>query len=346
MSPTGTKSAPAGVRRLAAAVHVEHLLLIVFLSWYIRVIHDWYQRLGDGLFHTNITGFSWVAGPAIVLLAIIIIQHLSAWFVTGDEAFGSAGRRLAARLLQVAGDWLPFLLFLSIYLMFNTRLMQEYQGTNRDALLADWEVRLLGGHLSLWTEKFSGVALTLIMQIFYMAYVVFTTPAAAVFVYLKDRRRFRALMLGLTVVALVGAVGYAKLPGAGPGKFLHDKYRGELPKTLMGKAMDYSIETARAPDDVFPSLHVAVSMLGLLHVRKTWRWAFWLLLPWIVGNWLSTVYLRYHYVIDCIAGALLAVAAYYAGLGLVRLEEGLKRRLSDAGAPPVAPAATPGGSPS
>jgi len=38
--------------------------------------------------------------------------------------------------------------------------------------------------------------------------------------------------------------------------------------------------------------------------RKTFRW----LLPFGIGIIVSTVYLRYHYVVDVVAGALLAVA--------------------------------------
>jgi membrane-associated phospholipid phosphatase len=61
--------------------------------------------------------------------------------------------------------------------------------------------------------------------------------------------------------------------------------------------------------DVFPSLHIAVPAFILafdfLHHRKR----FWLCLVPVLFLWLSTVYLRYHYFVDVLAGFLLAVLA-------------------------------------
>ncbi len=363
-------------RSLLLTARVEHLLLIGFIGWAIFVIGDWYKRLGDAAFNTNIVGKSWVAAPALLLIAVVIIQQLAEmaarmqageksaaarplmkalgtglyyfflpihWLMglifPRDEAKPAAPDdpwKLLAKPLQVIADWLPFFLFLSIYLMFRGEPMQKLQGENSDALLAGWEEIFFGGHASLWLENYSPVWVVLLMQIFYSAHIYFTTPAAAILCYMKDRKLLRALMLGMTVVALLGAVGYIKWPGAGPGRFLHDQYRGDLPVTRMGQALDYSIETSRAPDDVFPSLHVAISMLCLIEVRKTWKRWFWILLPWILGNWASTVYLRYHYIIDDVAGIALAVFASYAAHGVIRLEDWIKARFAR---PPAAPAA-------
>lgn len=319
-------------KRALYYLRFEHLLLVGFVVWAANAFKkDWYTRLDNGLNpdKINAVGLSWVAAPAVVMLAIILLQQIAAGFQSGR----ARGLRVNAvstveKLVITAADWLPFGLFLSIYLMFRSKLVQDYQGHNCDAVLAAWEELIFRGHASLWTEKIASVPLTFTMQVFYSGHIYFTTPATAILCYMKDKRLFRALMLGMTVVAVVGAIGYTRIPGAGPGRFLHDLYRGELPTTRMGKVLEYSLESARAPDDVFPSLHVGISLLCLLAVHRTWRWAFWLIFPWIIGNWLSTVYLRYHYIIDCVAGAALAVAAFYASLALVRGEEWLKRRFA------------------
>ena len=61
--------------------------------------------------------------------------------------------------------------------------------------------------------------------------------------------------------------------------------------------------------DVFPSLHVAARAFMLFFDRRFARWRYRLYLPAAVGLWVSTVYLRFHYGIDVLAGALLAVVA-------------------------------------
>jgi membrane-associated phospholipid phosphatase len=59
--------------------------------------------------------------------------------------------------------------------------------------------------------------------------------------------------------------------------------------------------------DVFPSLHVAVSAFILLFDRRFAVWRYRVYLPAAIGLWISTLYLRFHYGVDVIAGALLAI---------------------------------------
>jgi membrane-associated phospholipid phosphatase len=61
-------------------------------------------------------------------------------------------------------------------------------------------------------------------------------------------------------------------------------------------------DAARA---AFPSLHSAVSILALYYAWKYCRWFFPILLAFVAGLLVSTVYLRHHWVVDLLAGALL-----------------------------------------
>src|SRR5208282_3286332 len=66
--------------------------------------------------------------------------------------------------------------------------------------------------------------------------------------------------------------------------------------------------------DVFPSLHCAVSSFLLFFDRRHRPWRFKLYLVPAIGLWLSTIYLRYHYLIDVLCGfALAAFALWLAG---------------------------------
>ena len=61
-------------------------------------------------------------------------------------------------------------------------------------------------------------------------------------------------------------------------------------------------EASRA---AFPSLHTAVSFVVLGYAWKFCRWLFPILLVFVLGLLVSTVYLRHHYVVDLIAGAMM-----------------------------------------
>jgi membrane-associated phospholipid phosphatase len=117
--------------------------------------------------------------------------------------------------------------------------------------------------------------------------------------------------------------GYLILPAVGPRFTLHDP--GALARELPGLWLTPSLralidgggmvtfgaaaaEAMRlAPRDAFPSGHTLVTVLVMF-----WAWRYRLRVRWVVtviGGLLilATVYLRYHYVVDVLAGAALAL---------------------------------------
>jgi membrane-associated phospholipid phosphatase len=70
--------------------------------------------------------------------------------------------------------------------------------------------------------------------------------------------------------------------------------------------------------DCFPSGHVAVVLVGCYVARKISPVVFYVFLTFSILITFSTVYLRYHYVIDVIAGAALAILVVAAGPGIYR----------------------------
>ncbi|HEY8147542.1 MAG TPA: phosphatase PAP2 family protein, partial [Vicinamibacteria bacterium] len=61
----------------------------------------------------------------------------------------------------------------------------------------------------------------------------------------------------------------------------------------------------------FPSLHAAVSLVAMIYAWRFLRPWFWILLPFSLGLWISTIYLRHHFVVDLLAGWALAPLAVW-----------------------------------
>jgi membrane-associated phospholipid phosphatase len=59
-------------------------------------------------------------------------------------------------------------------------------------------------------------------------------------------------------------------------------------------------------------------MVAILCAWRYRRWLFWATLPFFVSMMVATVYGRYHYVADVLAGMLVGAAGYAAGLRLMR----------------------------
>jgi membrane-associated phospholipid phosphatase len=77
----------------------------------------------------------------------------------------------------------------------------------------------------------------------------------------------------------------------------------------------------------FPSLHTAVSVVMLACAWRHLRTWFWIALPLVVGLWVSTIYLRHHYVVDLLAGFALAPLALLLAPRLDRWWAGRQRAL-------------------
>jgi membrane-associated phospholipid phosphatase len=118
--------------------------------------------------------------------------------------------------------------------------------------------------------------------------------------------------MAVLVCFYLGYFLYVIFPAAPPRLvFVYD-----FTRSLEGYPRIFSNLSARAftllPVDsraAFPSLHAAVSLVALI---QAWRYArrwFVVLLPFAVGLWISTIYLRHHFVVDLIAGWALGPVA-------------------------------------
>jgi membrane-associated phospholipid phosphatase len=116
-------------------------------------------------------------------------------------------------------------------------------------------------------------------------------------------------MTGMISIYAIGFLGYTMLPASGP----HLAWAALLPEPAHGwwlTRVNAAMVAGSNHVDVFPSLHTALTLfwMGIL-----WWWRrrlFYLFLVPAAGLCTATLYLRYHYAVDLLAGAVLA------GLGL------------------------------
>jgi len=217
-------------------------------------------------------------------------------------------------------ELLPFLLCILIYTNLHDTIGFVNPHDIHGRLLA-FDVWLFGVEPCLWAEQFYSRSRTEIFQALYMSFALI---APAVPAYLLARKRFtdfRRAALSIILCFYLGYFLYLLFPAAPPRLVL----AGEFRKNLGGDPLFASLAAQSAlsllPTDsraAFPSLHAAVSLLSL---GLAWRFArglFLLLLPVVVGLWISTIYLRHHFVADLFAGYALAPLAYLLAPGLDR----------------------------
>ena len=150
------------------------------------------------------------------------------------------------------------------------------------------------------------------MTFLYACFLWIAPSTPLLLLLLRRWREFREATLGIVLCFYVGYFLYVLFPAAPPRLAL--VY--EFTRTVQGYPHLLSNLSARAfellPVDsraAFPSLHAAVSLLSLVYAWRYVRPWFWVLLPFAIGLWVSTVYLRHHYVVDLLAGFVLAPLA-------------------------------------
>jgi membrane-associated phospholipid phosphatase len=129
----------------------------------------------------------------------------------------------------------------------------------------------------------------------------------------KPRQEFRYGTFVIAATFLISYLGYLLMPARGPRFMdyaaLHPPLRGLWMFQTFQGVLD-NLEGAQY--DCFPSGHVAVVLVGCHVARKISPPVFYVFSAFAALITFSTVYLRYHYVIDVIAGMVLAIAVMAA----------------------------------
>jgi membrane-associated phospholipid phosphatase len=234
-----------------------------------------------------------------------------------------ASRSTGCRMLKWAHDWAAFPLVIFTYEQLYYLIRPIHHGRDYDQLLIRLDRMLFGINPTQWLASFSNPCMTELLQIAYsLFYAIFLIIGLELYRN-SDPSRFRTFRFTIAYGFLLSYIGYLALPSVGPRFTLHDfsKIGSELPGLFVTPAlrwfvnifesiqpgMSSSVAQASAQRDVFPSGHTMLTIVAVAlayrYALKVRRYLLVLGLLLIIG----TVYLRYHYVVDLLAGALLGV---------------------------------------
>jgi len=301
--------------RLTLPLRLEDMVALAFF-----LITLFLKTLFRGVVRQNFS-------PADVLIiipavALLLAKELVHYFVAGkSEPAGSSQRPVdfVRPCWEIIRDWFPFLVILMMYYSLWGDATLLLVPEDRDAALIALDQRLFGFQASLVLQRIISSRLTDWMEFAYFYHVV-NIPLVACFLYLfRDRARFREMMSGLMVISFLGLLGYMLVPAIGPMYTLRNQYTVPLRQSVgaFNREVDF-MNFARIRRDVFPSLHVGISFVVWLYAYRNSKKLFWILSPLILSLWFSAVYLRYHYLIDILAGLILAPLSFLLANWLFR----------------------------
>ncbi|MGH2566717.1 MAG: phosphatase PAP2 family protein [Bacteroidota bacterium] len=261
----------------------------------------------------------WPLFVPLNLLAIVLIFMLA----------HQADRKRTPLLMQVHRWYLygaVLLVFKELYFMVRPIHPVDY-----DTLLIAIDHWMFGVHPTEWLARFAHPLVTEILQVGYSSYYLLFF-IVGVDVYRKHSwKEFDTTVFFVVYGFYLSYLGYFLLPAVGPRFTLHsfELLSRELPGLFLTEPLRAFVNwgesiPADLPNpvqyvqrDVFPSGHTQLSLIILysaFHYRVRTRWLLTTLATLLI---IGTVYLRYHYVVDIIAGALFFGLTIWSGWHII-----------------------------
>ncbi|MCC6749756.1 MAG: inositol phosphorylceramide synthase [Deltaproteobacteria bacterium] len=314
-TPSATPGRPRLWRRLAARVQPQYLLLLLF-GGLLALLHAFApQRLSFNIMSVRYALWMMLSFAAAAL--VVELFHAT-------RGRPRTVREALARSAAMLRDWFPFVLCLWVYENLHD-LTHWLRPDTVDEALARADGWLFGAQPTLWLEQWAHPLLTDWMALAYLTYFVFPPLLAGWLYFAGHTGAFRELQLGLLVAFYGGFIGYILVPAVGPQLILAGQYRGPLTGRYVYWGAKVLVTTLQTfPRDCFPSLHTAISTVTLLFLLRHRRSVPLrpVVLPAVtlltVSLWVSTVYLRYHWFVDVLAGFALALLATLSGIAFER----------------------------
>jgi membrane-associated phospholipid phosphatase len=223
------------------------------------------------------------------------------------------------RALQLARHWYP----LALYIFF----FEELRGLVH-AIFPGWFDRWLilfdynfsGVHPAAWLSRFANPGSNDFMQFSYMTYFLYLVILPGILYVQGKRAAFWTVMVATAIAHYSVYVIAVLLPVESPYFALASLHFVPLEGGALTKTIDFIERFGRVHGGAFPSAHVAGSMVALLAARRYKPWLFWICLPFFCSMCVATVYGRYHYIADVLAGIVVGAIGWVAGRWMMERE--------------------------
>lgn len=230
-----------------------------------------------------------------ILLGLLLVLKLS------------SDRNVMGRVSSLFNTFSPILFVVLIYESLGDLI--QYLRPDVDPWLIRIDLFLFGVHPTIWMEKWIVPWFTDIMSLAYVSYY-FLPVVFVLTLYLKGRKlELDASIFILAFGYYLSFIGYILFPAIGPRYTLDPLYSVPLEGSFITDFVRDTLNTLEHNKrDCMPSGHTQIVLMVLYLTRRYERFLFYLFFPIICGLILSTVYLRYHYVIDLFVGIALAIS--------------------------------------
>jgi membrane-associated phospholipid phosphatase len=239
--------------------------------------------------------------PAIRSAPLVLLEVAAgtSLYVSAIFAAGRRSESLGHRIRVLAS-----LAFAVWFYNATGRITPVLGASVRDGTLRAIDEAIFGQTPAVFCERLSAAWLTDLLSLCYFTYLLYL-PMATIHAAFEPGAASRRFSACLFTGFAIGFAGYLLVPAVGPARAYGELFATPLPSGALGRKIMGLLDWSSSDFDVFPSLHVLITCILLAHDWTEVRSRFWIMLGPVAGLVVSTIYLRYHYGVDVLAGALL-----------------------------------------
>jgi membrane-associated phospholipid phosphatase len=271
------------------------------------------------LFFHNDTVSSWPLRLGAHAAGLLLVH----WLIQAHA------RHKSVWLLDFLRHFYPVLLYTALFIetgSLNRMFFPDYL----DPLVAQWEQDLFGCQPSvLFMEKLPSLVTSELFYASYFSYYIMIS-GVGIALFLRSRQQFFHYISVVSLLFYVCYLIYIFLPVIGSRAFFRqvdgymlpaatqqlavtDAYPAAVQAGVFFQIMKWVYRVFEAPGAAFPSSHVAVALCTVFFSFRYLRPIRYIHLGVAALLCLATIYCRYHYVVDVLAGVLTAAVLIPVG---------------------------------
>ena len=263
----------------------------------------------------------------MLLLTLLFAETVPEWRVhaTGFVVAGVlyAGAVWVARLLhnRFTGTTIHVVAVLGLFsFLFGAVAGLQHVFVNRwlDATVLRWEYALVGKDIVVSLQEHVTPVLTELMMFAYVVYVPLLPLVAIACWRAAGPHAAIDYLMNLSLVNMLCYTGFILFPVAGPMVHSPGVFSVPLDGGLFTWCGEWMRMNIHYPGGCLPSPHCAAATVMLVMLYRYHRKLSYLVLPIVLTLYVSTVYGRYHYASDSVAGIFVAVIVLRSSPLLVR----------------------------
>jgi membrane-associated phospholipid phosphatase len=265
------------------------------------------------VFLTGLTLLVLVFHGRIPLWRSLLLRYaILAGFLFLPKPSPSLAGKVMGRMWTTLKDFAPLPIIIVIFESLGD--VTHYLRPDIDSRLIQIDYALFGVHPTLWMERWIASWFTDVMSLAYVSYYFIPLILVAA-LYRKDRMmEFDRAVFVLAFGFYVSYIGYLIFPAVGPRYALSHLYSIPLEGSFITDFFRDTLNTMEHNKrDCMPSGHTQIVLMCVCLAYRYEKFLFYIFLPISCALILSTVYLRYHYVVDVLAGIGLAIGCMIIG---------------------------------